>query len=336
MIVSPRSLLRGYGWRDTLAHEYAHLVVSRVSHNAVPIWLHEGLAKVFEHRWRLPAGDRTLMAPVQKHLLAHALRNKKLVSWRSMHPSMAKLPDQRTATLAFAQVQTAVDFLIQRLGLDGLRKMLTLMREGEASVWKALEMVGGLTMDKFTADWRRYLAGLDLRTLPGYQPIPLALGKALTTEQRLAKVRQKKAKEYLRLANMLRSRRRTRAAIVEYQKARKLMGERDDLVANHLARAYLEVASPAQAIAALLPVLEYYPELPGPQVTMGIAYLRAGDTRAAARHLRAGLRINPFSPEIHCGLGEALTEINSTEAALHDKICKRLKKPGSPDASRDR
>ena len=45
MAVTPRALLRGYPWRDTLAHEYVHLVISRLSHNRVPVWLHEGLAE---------------------------------------------------------------------------------------------------------------------------------------------------------------------------------------------------------------------------------------------------------------------------------------------------
>ena len=39
-------------------HEYTHFVVTRVSHNTVPIWLHEGLAKFEERRWRGPVGRR--------------------------------------------------------------------------------------------------------------------------------------------------------------------------------------------------------------------------------------------------------------------------------------
>src|SRR5439155_1682145 len=50
MIVSPRALVRGYPWLDTLAHEFTHFVVSRASHNTVPIWFHEGLAKFEEQR----------------------------------------------------------------------------------------------------------------------------------------------------------------------------------------------------------------------------------------------------------------------------------------------
>ena len=47
MISSRRALVRGYPWNwitaDARVHHY---IVSRVSHNTVPIWLHEGLARV--------------------------------------------------------------------------------------------------------------------------------------------------------------------------------------------------------------------------------------------------------------------------------------------------
>ena len=72
-------------------------------------------------------------------------------------------------------------------------------------------------------------------------------------------------------------------------------------------------------------MLEYYPELPGPQVTMGMAYLRNGDRKAAVKHLRVALRINPFNPELHCGLALALKGRADGEARLHDDLCRRLK-----------
>src|SRR5262249_48280034 len=56
MIVSPRALVRGYAWLDTLNHEYTHFVVTVLSRNHVPIWLHEGIAKFEERRWRASAG----------------------------------------------------------------------------------------------------------------------------------------------------------------------------------------------------------------------------------------------------------------------------------------
>ena len=54
MVVSPRATLFGYPWMDTLAHEYTHLVVARLSHDTVPVWLQEGIARFEQTRWRRP------------------------------------------------------------------------------------------------------------------------------------------------------------------------------------------------------------------------------------------------------------------------------------------
>jgi len=324
MIVSPRALPRGYSWRDALAHEYIHLVVTRSSNNLAPIWIQEGLAKYLESRWRESSGKASPLAPAQEHLLARALRERDLIAWSKMHPSMAKLPSQRATALAFAQVQTAMEFMVQRTGPQVLRRLLDLLREGRPA-WDALQGATGLSRTQFDRQWRGYLAKLDLRQLPDLVPLELRFGKHPSKEKRLAEIKEERARGLLTLAGMLRERRLTRAAIVEYEKARKILGPRNDLVANHLARAYLEVSSPAQAISALLPVLEYYPELPGPQVTMGIAYLRNGDTGAAEQHLRVALRINPFNPELHCGLSQALKGRAGGEAALHAGLCQQLR-----------
>ena len=68
MVTSPKALLRGYDWLDTLAHEYTHLVVTQTGHNSVPIWLQEALAKYLESRWRGPAGKA--LPPSSRTLLA--------------------------------------------------------------------------------------------------------------------------------------------------------------------------------------------------------------------------------------------------------------------------
>jgi tetratricopeptide (TPR) repeat protein len=325
MIVTPRALLRGYPWRDTLAHEYVHLVVSRLSHNNAPIWLHEGLAKFFEAAWRLPSGTPPPLSPTQEHLLAEALRARQLIRWEQMHPSMAKLPSQRAAALAFAEVQTAIEFVARRAGVAALRRMIDALRSGKSD-WQALFAATGLARPDFDRGWRTYLRGLNLRRLSGLVPEELRFGKEPTKEERIAAVKEGKARKFLRLAEMLRTRGLTRAAIVEYQKARGLLGARDELVTNHLARAYLEISSPAQAISALLPVLEYYPDLPGPQATIGTAYLRSGDFSSAQRHLRAAFRINPFDPEIHCNLALALKSQAPLEATLHQSVCAKLER----------
>jgi hypothetical protein len=64
--------VHGYPWLDTLAHEYTHFIVSRVSHNTVPIWFHEGLAKFEERRWRVAqsGGSTTESGPIRSSFCA--------------------------------------------------------------------------------------------------------------------------------------------------------------------------------------------------------------------------------------------------------------------------
>ena len=46
-----------------------------------------------------------------QHLLAKGLATHKLISFDAMHPSMAKLPRAEDASLAFAEVTTAIGLL---------------------------------------------------------------------------------------------------------------------------------------------------------------------------------------------------------------------------------
>src|SRR5207245_617002 len=76
MITSPRALLRGYAWLDTLSHEFVHYLVTRKGRNAVPIWLQEGLAKFLETRWRGAPG--LAVDEMSTTLLTTAARDRKL------------------------------------------------------------------------------------------------------------------------------------------------------------------------------------------------------------------------------------------------------------------
>ena len=48
LILSPRALVYGYRWMDSLSHEYLHYLIMKLTANKAPIWFHEGLAKYEE------------------------------------------------------------------------------------------------------------------------------------------------------------------------------------------------------------------------------------------------------------------------------------------------
>jgi tetratricopeptide (TPR) repeat protein len=319
MIVSPRALVAGYPWLDTLNHEFTHYVVTRISRNTVPIWLHEGIAKFEERRWRGPSGGG--LTPVMEHLLATGIARKHLITFAEMHPSMAKLPSQEDTALAFAEVYTVVEFLHEKNGWAGLRALIKRFADGKP-----------LALDEIEAAWKSWLRGQKLRTHPGLLPaeselrFKKAAGKTTeASEDDSSRIGEERARKFARLGGMLRARHRLVAAATEYEKAQQIVGPGHPSVANKLARTYLELGDAQRAIAAAEPALELYPDQAGPNATLGEAWLRKGDNKKAAQFLEAALAINPFDPAVHCGLGQAWRALKDARAEAESAACQSLK-----------
>jgi len=83
MIISPRVLSFGYRWVDSLSHEYVHYAIVALSNNQAPIWLHEGMARFYETRWRKPAPPKNAaedyLTPANETLLVQALGKDQFV-----------------------------------------------------------------------------------------------------------------------------------------------------------------------------------------------------------------------------------------------------------------
>jgi tetratricopeptide (TPR) repeat protein len=326
MVVSPRALERGYPWLDTLVHEYTHLVVSRASRNNVPIWLHEGIAKFEERRWRAAPGGG--LSAAMEHLLAQALKKNALISFERMHPSMAKLPTQEDAALAFAEVYTVIEYLHGQKGYAAVRKLIDGFRDG-ADEERALQAATGMGLEELQRAWRRHLRDLGLKARPGFVHVDItyrkAGGKKRGADADLALIPEERARRHARLGGLLRARRRLLAAATEYQRAQTIVGRDDPVLANRLARTYLEMGDPARAIAAADPAIALYPELPGPQVTAAEAALRRGDLPKAASRFEAALGLSPFDPAVHCGLREVYRRQNqATLAEREQRFCTQL------------
>jgi len=326
MIVSPRALLTGYPWLDTLNHEYTHFVISKTSHNTVPIWLHEGLAKYEERRWRGPGGGG--LTPSLEHLLATGLAKKHLITFEEMHPSMAKLPSQEDTALAFAEVYMAVEYLAGQVGWGGIRKVIAGMREGKSDGQAVAAVVGGTFAD-FQLHWREWLGTRKLKTYPGLFPTALRFRKnpgkpGKGEELDASDIGQEAAKKTARLGGLLRVRHRLRAAAVEYEKAQKLLGPGNPQVSHKLGRTYLELGEPDRAIAVVEPALAQYPEISGPQATLGESYLKKGDFDRAEKFLLGALAISPFDPALHCGLEKIYRQRSDPRAEREAKSCKEL------------
>jgi len=103
----------------TVRHESLHAQLAAVAPRA-PLWLHEGLAQVFEERTP-PALERTLTLMV---------RERTYVPFASLEGSFVVIDDAQSARFAYHQSYAMVAALLDREGPDTLRRAVAHLRTG--------------------------------------------------------------------------------------------------------------------------------------------------------------------------------------------------------------
>lgn len=325
MVVTPRATVFGYPWMDTMVHEYVHYVVSRMSHDRVPVWLQEGLARFQQVRWRGPA-TRPLSA-VDEHLLAAALKGDDLISFDDMHPSMAKLPSQKAAALAFAEVATMVAYVHEKAGYEGIRRAIAQVKGGKSARKAVADVMDG-KWDDVEKGWKQYLRAAKLRSSPTLagraqsRRIRFKKGEGEDENVGADEVASAKARKFTRLGGLLRARGMNQAAAVEYEKALAAAGSTDPFVAGKLSRTYLELENYERTIELAKPLVALDETDAAPATTLGLAYLATGQSGEAAGAFEMALRVSPFDPAVRCGLADAYGKLKrEPEAAREQRAC---------------
>jgi tetratricopeptide (TPR) repeat protein len=297
MITSPRSLIRGYPWLDTLCHEYVHYVVIKKSKNSVPVWLHEGIAKYEESRWRSAAGGE--MNPVLQTILAQALEQNQLVGFERMHPTLAKL-DFREAQTAYAEMESLVDFVLKTGGPGALPGILDRAGDGEP-IEDAVAHGMKMPFEKFLAAWNTYMQKMRLKKIPGLQILrPKLAGPAgnLGNDAGFEGSENKDAVNLALLGDMLRDELLWEAAVIEYEKALQLAGLVSPQIMNKVAQALTRDEKLQRAESLLNTIKETYPDYVATYASLGALYIAQKKFDLAAQSLRKALEINPFDPYV--------------------------------------
>lgn len=133
--------------KRAIAHELTHLVIEQVTanpYNELPTWLNEGLAMY---------NEGPLQASFASQLI-NAVAGNRLISVRSLCSPFSAYADK--ATLAYAQSQSLVEFLIKNYGQAKMFNLLNTFQEG-SSYDGALMKVYGFDMDGLNTLWRDYV-----------------------------------------------------------------------------------------------------------------------------------------------------------------------------------
>ena len=136
--------LRDESLDKTLRHEYTHALVHARTRGNVPTWLSEGLAVANEGRGTERA----------RHL---ARTTDRLIPLDELHGSFMTLPPTQVS-LAYAESEAAVSYLLARHGEAAVRALLMRLGEGEDFA-AAIQGATGGTYAEFQSAWMRSLIG---------------------------------------------------------------------------------------------------------------------------------------------------------------------------------
>jgi hypothetical protein len=329
VLLSPKALLKGYDWQDTAAHEYTHLVLTRRTKNTAPIWMQEGLAKWFEAAWR--GGDEPL-SPFAAALVKDAVQKGNLVTFEEMHPSLAKLPSQERAALAYAEVVLAVEKLVQLSGPQVVGKTLDQLAAGKDAP-DAVAAASGVPFDRFLEAWRRHMVERPLPRGGDHELKRLRFKddpKQGGTWSEWAEIQDEKARGHARLGDMMRARSRWTAARLELGKAYERVGGRIPILADQYALAALQTGQDGLAERVLGDAIGWNPGYPALHVHLARLLARRSDWKGVREHLLAANRHDPFDPEIHAGLAKALASLGDTKGASREESFGRILQPEGP------
>lgn len=323
MMITPRVMVYGYGWIDTAVHEYVHYLLTMRTGNQAPVWLQEGLAKLLETRWRL-ATPPPLPSAVAYHLHQAIVRDD-LVTLEEMYPSVAMLPSQERAALAYAEVETMLGLLLERRGSAGIEALLDQVAMG-ADAKDALATAWGEDFDAFMEEWKTVtrrrtakaheapLRGPEFKDAEAEEPSAEPLGDVFSH------LGGGKARQHARLGGLLQGRGHDEAAAMQYEAARAAdrRAREDPVLSRRLGKLYVELERWALAVPLLERAAKDDPEDANLAAAQGRALLRNGEPERAREALSRAVRVNPFIPSIHCDLVElAPTEERRAHEVSH-------------------
>ena len=328
LIMSPRVLSRGYGWRDTVAHEYIHLVVAYHSNDSAPVWLQEAIAKYLDNRWE-DGRDHFQLTVRQQGLLAEAIVADNLVTVEEIGNSFATMSSADRSSLAYAQSSSQMSYAFERGGEQILVSLLPKLASGTDPHVALAQAARHDSWGEFEAAWLTWVKKQDLVSKRIAQ-IPTVVGGSDDIEADPVLAQRADLARFVRLGDLLREHERYEASLVEYNKALPEDGTPSSpLLSNRMAQTYLAMNDLPAAEALLSESLKTYPEFPLTWKTLGAIHAEQGRFNEAIEAYKKACDFNPFDTEVQNALASLARRAGQVPLAeKHDKAITILKRGG--------
>ena len=217
--------------------------------------------------------------------------------------------------LAYAEAASTIDFITHRKGRDGIRRLLSELRQEPTP--QAVETVMTIPFDKFETQWQEFLKAKGLQEIEGSRVRKLKVkGKGKSDEEtvELKEIQSVVARNRTHLADRLWAMGRTVAASTEYRRALKA-SPYSSIILNRLGRVLNDSKKYQKALPYLKQAQELDPDYVGTYVQLGRLYSEIQKYSSAKASLEVAIQINPYDPTIHRLLFQIHTALGETDNA---------------------
>ena len=130
--------------RQTIFHEFTHVLIHGLSADKVPLWFNEGLAEY-------SSGKKTDYTLLKENLL-----NNSYISFANLNRSLYDKTNPQRMRLAYESSMSVVDYIFYRYGIRKIKKMIFLFSEDKTQK-EVFKLCFGLSEYEFEQRWKKYL-----------------------------------------------------------------------------------------------------------------------------------------------------------------------------------
>lgn len=307
MILSPRNLVSGYPWAETSVHEYIHFLIREISPDHIPIWLHEGVAQLFQG---YPYVQEASLKPSQWGLFKRRRDQMKLLDLKTLREPFPYRETPEEAELAYIQALLFAQWLDGRCGV---LKLIRLAGQ-KASVDKAMEACVGQSMSSIESRFvSEIMGGIALPEGPTveFYARDFSSTDPLEKEGEAANI---KARNMAQLSSEIFRQGRFRASALQMQKALEETPVSPPSWRRQMAQAFLNAGQTKDSERVLSRLLEEYPDDAGAWYLVGEIRQKEGNVESAWQAFVNAFFRNPFLESLQ----ERMQRIQETSKEVKD------------------
>jgi tetratricopeptide (TPR) repeat protein len=299
-------------WEATLWHEFCHVITLSKTNNKMPRWLSEGIS-VYEERQADPTWGQTINPKYREMMLGDGLTPMSKLSGAFLSP---KTPLH--LQFAYYESSLAVEYLIEKHGLDSLKRILVDLGAGMPINEALARSAGSLeALDTEFAKYARHRAEAMAPAAEWSEPeLPRRANSDLISAW--LKDHPNNYAGLAKLASQLISEQKWEAAKITLEKMRQLYPADESATGpfSMLAQVFRELGDADQERAAL----EKLAALSDDDVEMFGRLIeltsKAGDWKAARKYALRWLAVNPLTPAPHRAAASAAEQLGDDPLAI--------------------